>query len=181
MASASAAKGLSRPVSILYVLAMATIFGTMVMMCFLTLNLVWPKVILTVNVSPIRVLTPKVVAGEAVRLSLDYCKAEERHSLAGLTLARQGQLITFPAVMSSLPQGCHVIQLVYHVPAWVQPGNYKAYITREYRPTVFKESGVMIESEPFQVLPPRQTFEPDEVGPIIDRSPKDPDPKHPLK
>lgn len=160
------ARFLPKPVSLLYVLSMATIFGTMVLMAFLTLTLVWPKTILTVNRLPMEVLTPTVRAGEAVRIRIDYCKTEERHSLGGMTLARRGELITFPAVMSSLPKGCHVMILSYHIPAWVPPGNYKAYITREYRPTVFRETHVLIESDAFDVTPRAEPLvDPDDVGP----------------
>lgn len=138
-----------------YILAMATIFLTMVVMSYLAIDLLFPRSIVTVNVVPIPVEAKTIRAGDALVLRFDYCKTQDRHALSGLTMQQADDpslIITFPVVVTSLQTGCHVVRLAFQIPDWIPAGNYRAFVTREYRPSVLREVQAQVETERFQVV-----------------------------
>lgn len=138
--------------TVVYAVLLGLLFCAMTITAYIGFALIYPRAELVVTTQPIEVMTKTVRAGEALTLALEYCKAHERNSLGGLLLASRGAIIALPAYVSALPIGCHRVGLMYQVPSYTPPGSYKAYLAKEYRPTIFQEVQVLIETEEFHVV-----------------------------
>lgn len=112
-----------------------------------------PAPTFVLNTAFMQVLTPKVRAGHAVLLLVDYCKRSADVASVGSVLARRGTVFPLGMWSSDLPLGCHKVAVGIHIPAHVPPQTYVLYLTREYRPTIFTTQGYSIASDPFEILP----------------------------
>jgi hypothetical protein len=92
-----------------------------------------------------------IYAGDHVTVELDYCKHYETQGTVGVFIASQGVMIPLGTSASLLPLGCHKIKLFHPLPAFVPPGYYALYITREYRLTFFEQRLYRLQSEPYEV------------------------------
>lgn len=129
---------------------------------------------------PMKVLTPRVHPGDAVTISVDYCKDQDDVAVVGTVLARRGVFIPVLMWPSDLPVGCHVVSLTLPIPSYVPPNRYVLYMVREYRPTIGAVRGVSVRTEPFDVVPLDQEASPPYRtrfdDPKYDKLPEPPDP-----
>lgn len=103
---------------------------------------------------PIRVITKPAYAGHGVRIYYEYCKSDPAMAVVGGYLASKGVIIPIQHLwVSALPPGCHTMSLDLQIPAITPAGNYKLFLTREYRPTIFSQSSYIFASEPFDIFP----------------------------
>lgn len=139
--------------SVIYMMMTTTLFGAMCLIAYVGIEMVYPRKLIEFT-KPFMAVEPKgdLRPGQVVTLVVEYCKANDRTSMNGLIFASRGALISLPAFVSALPKGCHRIGQRFQLPPWMPPGSYRAYLTKAYRPSVFSESQVFIESEAFTVV-----------------------------
>jgi len=97
-------------------------------------------------------IEPKVVkAGQAVELMLDYEKEENVPGTVGLSLTAKGTIVPLTTWAMALPSGKHRVAIYVLIPAYAPAGNYKLYLTKQYRPSVLRDDTMLFESVSFDV------------------------------
>lgn len=98
-------------------------------------------------------IEPKVVkAGQAVELMLDYEKEENVPGTVGLSLTAKGTIVPLTTWAMALPSGKHRVAIYVLIPAYAPAGNYKLYLTKQYRPSVLRDDTMLFESVSFDVV-----------------------------
>lgn len=97
-------------------------------------------------------IEPKVVkAGQAVELMLDYEKEENVPGTVGLSLTAKGTIVPLTTWAMALPTGKHRVAIYVQIPEYAPAGNYKLYLTKQYRPSILRDDTMLFESVPFEV------------------------------
>jgi hypothetical protein len=122
------------------------------MMLYFTYLTTYPRQVMTIA-SPIALDKLSVEPGGTIRLILDYQKHWSIQSSMAVSLVSRGLIIPLPSTVSALPAGRHRIAYLIQVPLFTPPGSYKVYLVKEYVPTLFRESNMLIASNPFDVVP----------------------------
>lgn len=101
---------------------------------------------------PMPVLPLVVQAGEALELMLDYEKQENLPGSVGLSLVAKGTIVPLTTWAMALPSGKHRVAIYVLIPAYAPAGNYKLYLTKQYRPSVLRDDTMLFESVSFDVV-----------------------------
>lgn len=83
----------------------------------------YPYQTVTVNVQPMKILTPEVKAGGVVRWEIDLCKHTNTPTVIDRRLV-DGTVVSYPEKVATAGKGCVVLQVAEEVPAYVEPGTY---------------------------------------------------------
>lgn len=101
---------------------------------------------------PMPVLPLVVQAGEALELMLDYEKQENLPGSVGLSLVAKGTAVPLSTFIMAIPAGKHRIAVYVQIPPYAPAGNYRLYLTKQYRPSIFRDDTITWESVPFDVV-----------------------------
>jgi hypothetical protein len=101
---------------------------------------------------PMPVAPLVVQAGDAVELLLDYQKEESVPGTVGLSLTAKGTIVPLTTWAMALPSGKHKVAVYVQIPAYAPAGNYKLYLTKQYRPSVLRDDTMLFESVSFDVV-----------------------------
>jgi hypothetical protein len=127
---------------------------------YLIFQVVWPVTVIEWKTTPAKVRhSPPAVPGGQFRYILNYCKYVDVPSLVARAYEGKGveglaSYSQLPLVMSSLPMGCHEIELVETVPFGLPPGFYVLRLTRYFEVNRFRTEISHIATEPFEVIVP---------------------------
>lgn len=119
---------------------------------YLSYLLLWPIHILDMKTVPLKVKTPKVRAGEALVLELNYCKNAHVSAINTYSFLDHNAV---PSIVnrSNLPVGCHKREVEIITPIIIIPGKYSLLYTAEYQVNPLRPEKYQWESEQFEILP----------------------------
>lgn len=111
----------------------------------------FPPKVIDIKTQPLKIKTPRIMAGEKVSFEIDYCKYQPRTSNLTVTYVN-GEVVSSFITARNLPTGCHKTTIDVAVPVALKADEYHLELIFEYKGGFFGRSEIHeLRTETFKV------------------------------
>lgn len=136
-----------------YIISMAGLTATIVLLLIVGYMLFWPQKTLTFTDTRLGVVNKEVRSGQELLFKVDYCRYTDMQARVTREI-RDGVVYVLPDIQTSLTKGCHENLTISmgELPKVIQPGKYSMHITIEFKPNRLRTITHTLTTEDFFVV-----------------------------